>query len=181
MFVSRISYWFLTHGNWELLHSKKNVIRALPVLFSSFVPESSFPGVPSVNSLSNWKFALLKFRALTVLHLAHIPKIVNSTRAWPLQLRLPPVLTSSISSSVLVGSRSINASPLGVLSVTRIKKLSPTHSRSLLDCLQIAVLLFQQMSQWLESPSRVKACEHDASCCWSKNSSSTSSPCLGSL
>uniref|UniRef100_A0A8B9NIA6 Ankycorbin n=1 Tax=Accipiter nisus TaxID=211598 RepID=A0A8B9NIA6_9AVES len=35
------------------------------------------------------------------------------------------------------------------------------HSSNFLDCLQFTVLLFQQMSRWLKSPIRVRACEHD--------------------
>jgi len=36
-------------------------------------------------------------------------------------------------------------------SVTWIKKLSSTHSRSLLDFLRPAILFFQQRSEWLRS------------------------------
>ncbi|KAK4829570.1 hypothetical protein QYF61_005239 [Mycteria americana] len=75
---------------------------------------------------------------------------------------------SSISSLGLVTIRSSIASPLVGLSITWLKKLSSMHARSLLDCLQLAVLLFQQMSGWLKSPSRTRACERDASCSWSK-------------
>lgn len=38
--------------------------------------------------------------------------------------------------------------------------------KGLLDCLQFIVLLFQQTSGWLESPSRIRACKHDTSCSW---------------
>lgn len=41
-------------------------------------------------------------------------------------------------------------------------------SRSLLNCLQPAALLFQQISGWLKSPIRTRACDHDASCSWAK-------------
>ncbi|KAK4811032.1 hypothetical protein QYF61_015736 [Mycteria americana] len=101
-------------------------------------------GVLLTNSLNSWKFAFLKFRP-----------------------RLPPVLTSLISSLALVTNRSSIASPRVGLSITWVKKLSSMHSRSLLDCLQLATLLFQKMSGWLKSPSRTRACERDASCSWS--------------
>ncbi|KAK4814209.1 hypothetical protein QYF61_012548 [Mycteria americana] len=64
-----------------------------------------------------------------------------------------------MTSLALVTIRSSIASPRAGLSNTWIKKLSSMHSRSLLDCLQLAVLLFQQMSGWLKSPSRTRACE----------------------
>ncbi|KAK4829248.1 hypothetical protein QYF61_002534, partial [Mycteria americana] len=53
---------------------------------------------------------------------------------------------SPISSLALVTIRSSIASPLVGLSITWLKKLSSMHFRSLLDCLQLAMLLFQQMS-----------------------------------
>jgi len=46
--------------------------------------------------------------------------------------------------------------------ITWLKKLSSMHSRNLLDCLQLAMLLFQQMSGWLKSPSRTRAYERDS-------------------
>ena len=71
---------------------------------------------------------------------------VSFTSAWSLQPRLPPILTSPMSSLALVTTRSSITSPrVGVL-ITWLKKLSSMHSRNLLDCLQLAVLLFQQMS-----------------------------------
>lgn len=62
-----------------------------------------------------------------------------------------------------------------------IKKLSSVRSKSLLGHLKLAVLLFLQMSGWLNPPSRITACEHDASHSWGKNVPSTGSPWLGSL
>ncbi|KAK4829867.1 hypothetical protein QYF61_007259 [Mycteria americana] len=70
---------------------------------------------------------------------------------------------SPISSLALVTNRSSIASPLVELSITWLKKLSSMHSRSLLDCLWLAMLLFQQTLGWLKSPSSTRACEHDAS------------------
>lgn len=59
--------------------------------------------VPSCNSLNNWKFTLLKFKVLALLFTWPVAlEIVNSSRAWSLRPRLPPILTSPISSSGLV-------------------------------------------------------------------------------
>ncbi|KAK4828376.1 hypothetical protein QYF61_026114 [Mycteria americana] len=52
---------------------------------------------------------------------------------------------------MLVSNKSSNSSLLVGLSLTWIKELSSTCSKSLLDCLQLAVLLFQQMSRITES------------------------------
>ncbi|KAK4818603.1 hypothetical protein QYF61_015465, partial [Mycteria americana] len=79
---------------------------------------------------------------------------------------------SLMSSLALVTIRSSIASPRVGVSITWVKKLSSMHSRSLLDCLQLAVLLFQQMLGWLKSPSRTRACEREASCSWRKKASS---------
>ncbi|KAK4816267.1 hypothetical protein QYF61_014339 [Mycteria americana] len=69
------------------------------------------------------------FRVLTLLFTCPVPlKIENSTRAWSLQPRLSPVLTSPISSSALVINRSSSASPLVRISITCTKKLSSMHS-----------------------------------------------------
>ena len=55
------------------------------------------------------------------------------------------------------------------------------HSRSLLDCLQLTELLFQQMSGCLKSHTRITACKHEASWSWRKKISSVGSPCSGTL
>ena len=47
--------------------SVESVLKDLPVLFCSLVPEGSFQGVPLTNFLNSWKFAFLKFRVLTLL------------------------------------------------------------------------------------------------------------------
>ena len=137
-------------------------------------------GVLLTNSFKSCNFAFLKFRDLTSLFAWPISLgSANSTSVWSLLPRLPPVLTSLISSLVLVTNRSsVHPTVLG-LSITWLNKLSSMHSRSLLDCLQLSVLLFQQMSG--QSPSRTRACEHHASCSWSKKNSSVCSPWSGGL
>ena len=62
------------------------------------------------NSLNQAKFSLLNFRVLTPLFaMPTYLKMTNSTSAWLLQSRLPLVLTS-LMSSTLVSTRSSNAS-----------------------------------------------------------------------
>ncbi|KAK4827184.1 hypothetical protein QYF61_015146 [Mycteria americana] len=80
-----------------------------------------------------------------------------------------------MSSLALVTIRSSIASPRVQVSITWVKKLSSMHCRSFLDCLELAVLLFPQMSGWLTSPSRTRDCEHEASHSWRKKVSSVSS------
>jgi len=45
----------------------ESVLKDLPALFCSLIPEDLFPGVLLTNSLKNWKLAFLKFRVLTEL------------------------------------------------------------------------------------------------------------------
>jgi len=56
----------------------------------------------------------------------------------------------------LVSNRSGTAFPLTRLCITWLRKLS---SRNLLNCLQVAVLFFQQMPGWFMTPSRTRACD----------------------
>ena len=66
-------------------------------------------GIPLSSFLSSWKFALLKHRVLALLFARPaFFKITNSTKAWSLQPRLPPILTSLMLSSALVSTRSSN-------------------------------------------------------------------------
>lgn len=55
-------------------------------------------------------------------------KVMNSTTAWLLPPRLPPILTSLMSSSVLVSNKSSKTPPLAEASITWIEKLSSTRS-----------------------------------------------------
>jgi len=118
-----------------------------------------------------------EFRVLSIFLAFPISlRTVNSTNASPLKLRLSPVLTSPMTSFALVSIRSSIASPQVGVSITWLQKLSSMHSRNLLDCLQLAVLLLQQMSGWLMSPSRTRDGEHKASWSWRKKASSVGSP-----
>ena len=47
---------------------------------------------------------------------------------------------------------------------------------SILDCLLLTVILFQQMSAWLKFPSRMRDCKSEASWNWRKKASSVGSP-----
>ncbi|KAK4823759.1 hypothetical protein QYF61_006055 [Mycteria americana] len=128
----------------------ESVLKDLPALFCSLVPEGSFPGGPIVLEQLEFCFPKIQGPDFT-LCLTHIPQGCELQQCP----RLAPILTSPISSLALVTVRSSIAYPLGGLSITWLKKLSLMHSRSVLDCLQLAVLLFQQMLGWLKFPSRI--------------------------
>lgn len=115
MLVFAFLAWLLTHENRELLWSQKNTLTAL---FCSLKPEGSFLGNPIHWCLKQLKVHAHEIQgAVFTLHLAHTPELnMSSTRAWPLQSRLPSVWTSLISSFVLVMNRSSNASALFKLS-----------------------------------------------------------------
>ena len=155
---------FLLPGDGKLLHSQKGVFKELPALFCAHTVKDSFPGDPTQQFLESQKFALLKFKVLTILFArpAFLP-ITNSTRAWSLQPRLPPILTSLMLSSALVRTGFSKASPQVGPSITWTRKLSSTDTRNLLDCLPPAMPLSQQISRWLKSSIRTRACEHDTS------------------
>ncbi|XP_040511138.1 uncharacterized protein LOC121108185 [Gallus gallus] len=90
--------------------------------------------IPLSSSLSSNKFALLKHWVLALLFARFaFLKITKSTRAWSLQSRLPPVLTSLMLFSALVSTRSSKASPQVSPANTWTRKLSLTDSRNLLE------------------------------------------------
>ncbi|KAK4813629.1 hypothetical protein QYF61_014389, partial [Mycteria americana] len=124
-------------------------------------------GILLNNSLKSWKFAFLKFGVLTILLACPISlRTVNSTNAAS-NLDVTDELTC-------IGDHQVQyriPSGRGCGSITWLKKLSSMHSRSLPDCLQLAMLLFQQMSGWLKTPSRTRACEREASCSWRRKAS----------
>ena len=112
-------------GDGEPLHSQKGVLKELPALFCTHALKDSFPGDPTQQFLERRKFALLKHRVLALL-LAKPAffKITNSTKAWSLQPRLPPILMSLMLSSSLLSTRSSKASPQFGPSITWTRKLS---------------------------------------------------------
>lgn len=127
MFVSYFPFFLhmVIESSWALWKmSLKGCQFCTAPLYLRAVPGGSHPLIPSAT-----ESALLKLGILTLFFTWSISiVIVNSTRAWLLQLSLPLSLTYLISSSMLAGSRSNNACPLVVLSVTWIKKLSPLRS-----------------------------------------------------
>jgi len=130
------------------------------------------------NSALNWlKFILLKCSVLTPFFTRPMfLRITSSAKAWSLRPRLLLILTSFMISFVLVSTRSNSASPLVSLSNTWTRKLPSMDYRSVLDCVQLSLLFSQQISRWLKTPIRMRACKHDASCSWSKKALSTGSP-----
>ncbi len=134
------------------MRSQKGVLKELPPLFCTHALKDSFQVIPLTSSLSSRKFALLKHRVLALLFARPaFFKITNSTKAWSLQPRLLPVLTSLMLSSSLVSTRSSKASHQVGPSITWTRKLSLTDSRNLLDCLPPAMPLSQQIFGWLKT------------------------------
>ena len=109
-------------GNGELLCFQKGIIKVLPALFCSFAPKDHFPGDLIQQFFKKPEFILLKFRVLTPLfaRLTFL-EIMNSTRAWLVQPRLPLIVISFTISSALLSNRSSNASLLWVCPVPEPK------------------------------------------------------------
>jgi len=69
-------------------------LKSCQLYFTLLSIKAAFRGIPSNNSLSSWKFTLLRFRVVTLLFARPVAfKITDSTRAWSLQPRVSPVLT----------------------------------------------------------------------------------------
>lgn len=120
-------------------------------------------------SLKRPKIALLKCVAvvlLTVLLPPHL--ILSSTSSQSLQPRLLPAFTYPTRPSLFVSIR-LSSTPFLVISLTTyVRKLSSMFSRNFLDALSLTVLLLQQVSEWLISPTRTRAsgCRVISSCLW---------------
>lgn len=126
-------------------------------MFCSHGLRDSFSGDPSLEQ----KFALLKFRVLTLI----LPDPYSSgSQTPPGHGRHQAIVTSVMLSSTLLSTRSSKASPCVGPSITWTRTLSSTDARNLLDCLEPAVLLSQQISGWLKSPIRTRASEPNSSC-----------------
>ena len=96
----------------EPLSSQKGVLKQLPGLFCAHALKDSFPGDPTQQFLEQPEFYSPKTQGLALLFARpSFFKITNSTKAWSLQPRLPPILTSLTLSSALVSTRSSKASP----------------------------------------------------------------------
>ena len=95
----------------------------------------SHESLPS-RSLRRAKSALLKSSVVSLLFPPFLPlRILNSTIAWPLQLRLPLVFIAPVNPSLLMSMRYSKAPLLISYSITWRRKFSPVHSRNLLYCL----------------------------------------------
>lgn len=95
-----------------------NFLKNLPALFHSFAPDGSFPGCPIDYLLEKLEvcFSIVQWPDFT-LHLTCIPPDCELHQHRTLQPRLPPVLTSPLSSHVLVTMTSGIASPVAGLSI----------------------------------------------------------------
>lgn len=120
-------------------------------------------GISFTNSLNTLTFYFLMFRVLTIL-LARptLHEITDSTRVWSVQPRVCrdfALLMSSPTSE----HQAQSCFSLVSLANTGTRNLSSTHSWSVLDCLQLAVLLSQQMSRWWNPSIRMRGGEDDVS------------------
>ena len=110
------------------MRSQKGVLKKSPALFCTHALKDSFPGDPTQQFLEQLEVCSPK--SLPFARPVFF-KITNSTSAWSLQPRLPPILTSLVLSSSLVSTRSSKASPGVGQFITWTKKLSSTDSRNL--------------------------------------------------
>lgn len=143
----------------------KAFLRSCQLCSAPFPLRTVSQGILLTNSLQSWNFSFLKFRVLT-LCLTHIPQdckvqrfVITAAQADP-NLDVPEWFTC-------VGDHQIQYCIPSGRAITRLRKSSSLHSRSLLDFLQLTVLL-SQMLQLLKFPSRTRAHEHDSLCSWSR-------------
>lgn len=106
-------------------------------------------------------------------------RFLISTSSWLLQPRLALIIKFPTTSSLLLNSRSNCASPFIDQSITFIKNLPFTPSRSLLSWLHRAMLPFQQMLGKLKFCSVNKVCVMETSSSCLEKVLLTSSPWLG--
>jgi len=108
-------------GDRELLCSQKGILKSSQLCSTPLYPRSATATqeILSNDYLKSLNLDLTNFRVLTPLFARPMfLEITNSTRAWSLQPRLPPILMSSIISSLLMSIRSSNSSHLASLSHT---------------------------------------------------------------
>ncbi|XP_051465178.1 bromodomain-containing protein 9 isoform X8 [Apus apus] len=123
-------------------------------------------GTRPSRSLKRSESALLKSSECRIVNvlLTHSDtlRVLNYTFLGSLQPRLPSSFMLSTSLSMLARTRSTTTCLLTGSSTTWKKKLSSLHSRNHLDCWCLVVLPLQQMLEWLKSPMRTRACDHQA-------------------
>ncbi|KAK4830125.1 hypothetical protein QYF61_008552 [Mycteria americana] len=103
----------------------ERILKDLPALFCSLVPVGNFPGVLLANSLKSWKFAFPKFRP-----------------------RLPPILTSPISSLALVTIRSSIASRLCALAAKKGNRILGCIKHSITSQPKDVIILLYSVLVW---------------------------------
>ena len=92
---------FLTWYTWdgELLHTEESLLKKSASSALRPCPWGVSQGVLLTNSMKSWKLVFLTFSFLAVLFTCLMSlQSVNSTTAWSLQPRQPPILMSPISS-----------------------------------------------------------------------------------
>ena len=138
-----------------------------PWVSTSFLGPRSLQGlIPQDSTKQTQEMARICSREsrVVIMLYALLPplSILNSMISWSLQARWPLTFTSSRSHSLFVSVRSSRA-PLRVVSlVAFVWKLSWMLCRNSLDCWYCAVLVLQQISGWLKSTVRTRACKYKA-------------------
>ena len=132
-------------------------------------------GFLSSRSLNCPKSTFLKSGVVILLFACFSPlTIQRSTASRSLQPRLSPPFTSSTSSSFLASTRFHRVLPPIGSSITWVRNLPSTHYGNLLDCLCTTTLFFQNISGWVNFPTKTWLWECEASSRRVKKVSSTS-------
>ena len=106
--------------------------------------------------LNNLTFTFLKFRVPTLLLTNTLfPETTNSSKAWSLHPRVPPVLTSLMSSSTLLSTRSSNSSTIWSVQYL-IKEVIVNGLQGSPGLLVVCCVVFS-IDVWLKSPVRMRA------------------------
>lgn len=131
--------WYICFPDYQdrlFLCLEDAALEDLSVFLSSFAFQCCLPEDPTNLSLNKLKTAYLKSRVCSPLCSFFITlRIWNTTIQLSLQPRLPLCITSLVSSSLLLNSRSTSVPALVGPPSTHIKKLSLTSFRSLIGCL----------------------------------------------
>lgn len=151
--------WFLAHRDTLILSLMEVMLEYWPSLLDPLLFWSH--GILISRSFKRPKFAFWNLRVLVLLTAGLPPcRILISTISWSLQPRLPPTFTSSTTSSCfLVQGPTTHPSLLAPPPLA--SQCFHQWSADFLDCLCQAILSLKQISVWLKSPRRTRACDPD--------------------
>ena len=100
-------------GDGELLCPEKSFLKICQLCSASLPVRTVFQGILLTKSLKSWNLAILKFSFLILLFAYLISlRSMNSTTAWTLKTRQPPILMSPIGSLAQVRTSPVLHSPL---------------------------------------------------------------------